>query len=77
VRKQRSATADAAMVERVSASSLDEFLDDSASAWAAEVVATDRTAFYSHLEENEPSRRLAAELGVVHVCDLVNLTLAP
>ncbi|MBE1605739.1 hypothetical protein HEB94_002587 [Actinopolymorpha pittospori] len=31
-------------------------------------------AFYSHLEDNQPSRRLASKLGVVHLFDLANFT---
>ncbi|MGH3448175.1 MAG: GNAT family N-acetyltransferase [Nocardioidaceae bacterium] len=43
-------------------------------AWAAEVTGEGRVAFYSHEEDNDPSRRLAATLGVVHLFDLVQLT---
>lgn len=46
-----------------------------AAAWAADVLAAQKTAFYSHLNDNQPSRRLAASLGVRHLFDLANLTL--
>jgi RimJ/RimL family protein N-acetyltransferase len=46
-----------------------------ASAWAADVIGAEKFAFYSHLEHNLPSRRLAADLGVRHLFDLVNVTL--
>lgn len=46
-----------------------------AKAWAAEVMGTGRVAFYSHLADNAPSRRLAEKLGVVHLFDLATLTL--
>jgi GNAT superfamily N-acetyltransferase len=44
-------------------------------AWAAEVNGDGRIAFYSHLDDNAPSRRLAAKLGVVHLFDLVTFTI--
>lgn len=47
-----------------------------ASAWAVDVLAAGKIAFYSHLEENEPSRRLAARLGVRPLFDLVNFSAA-
>ncbi|MGH3489715.1 MAG: GNAT family N-acetyltransferase [Actinopolymorphaceae bacterium] len=46
-----------------------------ATAWAAEVVAAGKVAFYSHLDDNLPSRRLAASLGVRHLFDLANVTV--
>jgi hypothetical protein len=46
-----------------------------ARAWAAEVTGEGRTAFYSHREENVPSRKLAAKLGVIHAFDLMCFTI--
>lgn len=43
-------------------------------AWAAEVTGEGRVAFYSHRDDNHPSRRLAEKLGVVHIFDLANFT---
>lgn len=48
-----------------------------AAAWAADVTKAGKVPFYSHLDENHASRRLAASLGVRHLFDLVNLTLEP
>lgn len=46
-----------------------------ARAWAGEVTSAGKVAFYSHLHRNDSSRRLAAQLGVVHVFDVVAITL--
>jgi GNAT acetyltransferase len=45
-----------------------------ATAWAAEVLGSGRVPFYSHLADNDPSRRLAANLGVTHLFDVAALT---
>lgn len=50
------------------------YAEQVARAWAAEVTGEGRVAFYSHLDDNQPSRRLAAKLGVVHLFDLANFT---
>ncbi len=44
-------------------------------AWAEDVLAANKVAFYSHLNDNHPSRRLAASLGLRHLFDLANVTL--
>lgn len=44
-----------------------------AMAWAAEIIDTGRVAFYSHLAENQASRKLAASIGVVHLFDVASL----
>ncbi|WP_020578254.1 GNAT family N-acetyltransferase [Actinopolymorpha alba] len=44
-------------------------------AWASEVTGEGRVAFYSHLDDNQPCRRLASKLGVVHLFGLANFTI--
>lgn len=51
------------------------YAEQVSTAWAAEVTGAGRVAFYSHRDDNEPSRRLATKLGVVHLFDLVQLKL--
>ncbi|MFC7624866.1 GNAT family N-acetyltransferase [Microlunatus sp. GCM10028923] len=48
-----------------------------ATAWAVAITGSGRTAFYSHLAANEPSRRLARSLGVTHLFELAALTAEP
>jgi predicted GNAT family acetyltransferase len=48
-----------------------------AAAWAADVLTAKKIAFYSHLDDNQASRRLAAGLGVKHVFDLAHLAVEP
>ena len=38
-------------------------------AWAADVLAAGKVAFYSHLAQNAPSQAVAASLGLVHLSD--------
>lgn len=47
-----------------------------ACAWAAEVLSRGKVAFYSHLADNEPSRKLARRLGCRPLFELINLTVA-